>query len=725
MNRKVLFSRCLKSMTLALLFTLACNVPPPSFVELSAPRGSIDALGPYAFSARVNGVVDEVHVFWLAVTPESENQRPTLSDFESANRLILSLDNGLWRGELVGGLRVAQYYFYFEAIGPGGRSQEPRGGVDRFEVNALTTGCVVDGDCLSGELCHRQELYCFNPPSPCTEDVHCPRDRVCNVESGLCRFTDRVCEVDTDCTQGQNCVSGQCQDVIEPPPPPPPPPECDPVCLEGTRCVDGMCISEDIACTADGQCGEGFACDLRTGLCQAGIRGHHCEPCSFDGNEGEDSCGVGYACRAFLGGCRPLCGSRGPQFPECDESEACVDAVCLSQNQLASSSGICGALQCINHEECESGRCDRGRCTEVQFCDVDSDCSDQVCDAGVCRSVNTCDILSCGQDALCLNGQCQVLNEAPSNCFICESDFDCGNLSHCLPDQANNQGRCFSLCEIDEHCEANERCYIQGVSVGYCAPNDGFSCGAEIEDCNGDEFEPNDDLTDATVIQVVPMQQQSFEGSFCPLDSDFYRLQTGLQTDEDTRYTVQILTQIPSEYYLYNEVGEEIAYYPNFFPIAEGISFELIGTHYLEVVGIDGVDTGTYQVNISAQTMMIECNDDDNLEENDTIDQSYPIGSGAELTLSLCPADADWFVLRGREGELWSISLFLRAFDGEVEMSVGLQQQYETGTALEWFYDGEGQQTAEFTIQSAEPYYLSLRCYDCTESVRYLLGLSR
>lgn len=708
---------------LVLLFSISCNVPPPSFVELSAPRGSTDALGPYTFSAQVNGAVDQVKVFWLAVTPESENQRPSLNDFESASNFDLNLENGWWRGELTGGLRVAQYYYYFEAIGPGGRSQEPRGGVDRFEVNALGESCVVDSDCLNGDLCHRQELYCFSPPNPCLEDAHCPRDRICNVDSGLCRFNDRICVSDVDCIQDQRCVGGLCQDMIEPPPPPPPPPpqpECEPACSEGDRCVNGMCIAEEMQCTADGQCGAGFACDLRTGLCEAGVRGHFCEPCGFD-VDGGDNCGIGFACRAGFGGCRPICGSLGPESPECDSSELCIDGICVGSDEL-SQSGFCGLLDCISHEECESGRCDRGRCTIEQFCDVDADCQDQLCDAGICRSVNTCEVISCGADSLCLDGRCQAVNQEMSNCNLCDTDLDCGALSHCLPDPMSNTGYCFSMCETNEHCGNDERCYIQGLSLGYCAPNEGFTCEPEIEFCMEDDFEPNDELETASIIQVLPMQEQSFEGVFCPFNEDFYRL----QADSDISYIVQVQTQVPSEYYLYNEAGEEIAYFPYLSPVDEGISFEVSGgTHYLAAQGLANSAVNSYQVTIRPQMMVLECNDDDNLEENDTLDDSYPVGSGAELTLSLCPADADWFTVRGREGELWSISLFLRPFMGEVQLSVGRRQEHDSGTALTWFYETDGQQTAEFTIQNNEPYYLALRCDNCTESIRYLLGLSR
>lgn len=705
---------------LGLFIFTSCNVPPPSFVELSAPRGSVDALGPYAFSAKVNGAVDEVQVFWIAVTPDSENQRPTQSDFGSANRLTLNLNNGLWQGELAGGLRVAQYYYFFEAVGPGGRSQEPRGGIDRFEVNALNESCVVDSDCLNDEICHRQELYCLLPPNPCREDAHCPRDRVCNLENGQCRFSDTICELDTDCAEGQSCESGVCQDIIEPPPPPPP--ECDPTCLENEVCVDGICVSEVSRCTADGQCSEGEACDLSTGLCQVGNRGTFCAPCDASQIEASGAdfggCGVGFGCSAFTAGCRPTCNSRGLGEAECDEGSQCQEGLCINANNQELL-GMCGATQCTSHAECASGRCDRGRCTEVQFCDEDNDCLDAACAAGVCRVLNNCDVLSCDQDQLCLGGQCQQIDRS-RQCEPCQGDADCSALSHCLADESG-QGYCYTMCERDQNCAEGELCYLQGQAVGYCATEGSLSCESEPESCATDNFEPNDALNDASEILIIPFVPLRVEGILCPLDDDFYKF----QANSSTNYTVQIFTQTPSEFYLYNEAGEEIAYYPNFFPIAEGTSLELSGTHYLKIQGISNGSTGAYQIDINVEDPIISCDDDDNLEENDSIQQSYPIGSGAELTLALCPADADWFMVRGRAGELWSISLFLRPFDGEVQLSVGRQQDYEAGTALSWFYESDGQQTAEFTMQNTEPYYLSLVCNNCTESIRYLLGLSR
>lgn len=699
---------------------LACNSAPPNFVEISAPLGSIDALGPYAFSAKVNGAVDQVSVLWLASTPQNEIPSPSLSDFNSAERLDLSFNavDGLWRGELAGEARVATYYYYFQAKGPGGVSREPRGGIERFQVNALNASCRVDRDCQEGELCHRRDLLCFIPPQPCSDHAHCPRDQECNEVSGLCRFIDGQCTDDSECDENQECNAGRCIDSL----PPPPLLECEPACEDGFRCLEGVCIAERSDCTADGQCGLGASCDLRSGTCQLGERGVFCSPCESNPSTSEEACGIGFECRPNLAGCRPVCGSRGPDYSECDAEERCVDGICLPPDRPEGN--LCYGLTCSSDEECGNTRCDRGRCAIIQSCTRDEDCSEEWCEDGVCQTLSVCDRLTCDDDSVCLGGRCQALANQSNTCERCTNDLDCGALSHCISNGDLNSGRCHSLCERAEHCAEGERCYLQETQYGYCAPAEGFACSEPTNQCEIDFLEPNDRFNEAISINI-PMEASnetvSFEAILCSLDDDYYQLfpsAAGL-------YEVNLLSEQPSEYYIYSETGEELAYFPNFFPVAEGITFELSDFKVLRVKGVNE-SSSQYQVNLTPRpVVMIECTNDDNLEDNDTLEQSYPVGAGAELTLALCPNDADWFTFRGRAGELWNVSLFLRDFVGEAKLSVGTRQAYNEGTELTWFYTEGGPMTAEFTLQASEPHYLNLICEDCTESVRYLLSLSR
>ena len=94
-----------------LSFALGCDVAPPSFVELSTPRGSIDSLGPYAFTVEVAGAVDSVNVVWVRATPTqvASDSSPSLSDPDDQQRLILRREGEIWVGEIAGGEPIATY----------------------------------------------------------------------------------------------------------------------------------------------------------------------------------------------------------------------------------------------------------------------------------------------------------------------------------------------------------------------------------------------------------------------------------------------------------------------------------------------------------------------------------------------------------------------------------------------------------------------------------------
>jgi len=691
---------------------ISCNTAPPTFIEISAPRGTIDALGPYAFSAKLSGAVDQVNVRWVRITPESEIQAVTERDFIRSERLRLVKTGETWSAELAGGVRVATYYYYFEAIGSGGRTQEPLGGVDSFEVNTLSNTCIGDSDCLSGEVCHRREYYCFTPPEPCTDHAHCPRDRDCNFDSGLCRFSDSICTDNSDCESGRLCLEGICTpDIVDPPL------SCDPPCeAEGSLCQEGRCVSIMNPCTADGQCDSGFACDLQTGLCELGERGVFCRPCQFDEEVINADCGVGFDCRIGVSGCRPKCGNRGPNQPECGLGERCEDGICIHQEFLG-----CAAEQCVRNAECTSGRCDRGRCTEVQSCIEDDDCLGGICIDQQCRIDNQCDWISCDAGTLCLGGRCTEISNERSTCARCRLDTDCLSLSHCVYPSGEELGFCYTLCETDAQCQAEESCYFSQSRSGYCGPNQSFACDEISTSCDLDELEPNDTLNQSAVLMLPSSGRLTLEGvNLCSLDDDFYHV----VVSPGMTYQARILTEAPSQFYLYDEQGQLIGDLPNVFPIPEGISFEVNQSMYLQVQGVAEV-SASYSIQFTTEQPMVVCANDDSLEDNDVIEESYPVGAGADLTLSLCPRDEDWFTIRGRTGELWRVNLFLSEFMGEVELSIGTRQAFLENAALSWFYNSDGEQTAEYMLQENEPYYLRLRCLNCTDQFRYQLGLSR
>lgn len=695
-----------------------CDPPAPHFLELSAPRGSIDPLGPYAFSAKVAGAVDQVSVIWKRVEPSRETREISLADFEDAERFPLDLEGGIWRGELEGGTPLARYYYYFEATGPGGQAREPTGGLDFFEVNALGERCLNDQDCLEDELCHREDLYCFVPPSPCGEDAHCPRDRVCNLDTGLCRFSDLECETDAQCESGERCEGGSCIDEVIDPPPPPPPPMCDPPCIDGERCIEGLCVMSQ-ECTADGQCGEGATCDLSLGLCVTGERGVFCEPCTPLAEPGSPfACGVGFGCIEGLPGCRPQCGSRGPNEPLCDEGERCESGVCIRN---APDFRMCSSDTCFNNSECPSGSCHYGRCTVIQRCEEDADCKDSMrCESGRCIQPDACEPHNCAPNEICLGGTCKPRAIPTSSCDPCRFDSDCRELSHCYYDLPENEGRCVTMCQFDGFCGEEQRCLTENGMNGYCGEE--LICPATATCETLDRFEPNDLMSQATSLPLPESGSLTYdELALCQRDDDIFHL-TPMNS---LRYTIKVVTEAPAMLYLLDDEGSLITEIPNVFPISEGVSFELNQNRFLQIVGLDERST-PYSITATViPPIMVVCESDDSLEDNDLLSQSYPIGAGADLTLALCPADEDWFTFRGRVGDRWTFNLFLREFTGGVELSIGRSSDFEAGSPASWYFLNHGDQSVEYLLEQSEPHYLRLRCEDCLTSIRYQLSLSR
>ena len=496
-----------------------------------------------------------------------------------------------------------------------------------------------------------------------------------------------------------------------------PPPPCDPPCQEDERCSEGQCLTNTEICTADGQCGEGFTCDLSNGECRRGERGVYCAPCDPTNTDMNLECGVGFACVEGLPGCRPRCGSRGPDAPPCDEGESCQEGVCV-----ISSFSICGSPFCLDHSDCPQSACEQGRCTVAQRCEDDADCAlGSSCEAGYCAREERCDRSSCGENSLCLGGLCVRQETSASTCEPCRFDTDCPSLSHCWRMDRFAEGRCLSLCETSSGCSDEQECFSFNQANGYCAEME-LSCGEMINRCEEDASEPNDLLSTASPVQVSDQQITALSDlKLCVFDDDYFTL----SPVAGVNYEVRVITQGPAMLFLYNESGELISEIPNVFPVDTGVTFTLSDIMILQVVGLEERTT-EYRIIITPTSPVVsECTGDDSLEENDSLEDSYPIGSGADLTLALCPADEDWFLFRGREGELWNIDMYLREFMGLMELSVGTRVEFDEGNPRSWYFMMDGDQALEHTILSDEPYYLRLRCNGCMETIRYQLTLSR
>jgi hypothetical protein len=109
------------------------------------------------------------------------------------------------------------------------------------EVEAATTECASDADCLAGEFC----ILALDPPicKPPQEDgAACRRDVVCasgrcdipeGAEAGVC--APPLCAADTDCAAGSFCILALTPPVCKPPQ------EDGAACRRDVVCASGRC----------------------------------------------------------------------------------------------------------------------------------------------------------------------------------------------------------------------------------------------------------------------------------------------------------------------------------------------------------------------------------------------------------------------------------------------------------------------------------------------------
>lgn len=231
-------------------------------------------------------------------------------------------------------------------------------------------------------------------------------------------------------------------------------------CPAGQECVRGLCVAQDLSCSAIQPCPSGFSC------C-----GGTCNPsscCAFDRDCEDGWCNAG------------VCVD-GPR-PNCDVDTPCTDGTCLS---------IIGrCVECLDSNECSDGRiCNLsnecqlpGGCAledncsaQGQVCDVETgncrpcaaqvECGERACIGGVCQSCQT--DTQCGPARNCVAGACV-------NAFgaSCSSTSDCTEGLICAPD-----GRC-DACRLPGECPGGAPCVD-----GRCQTSVGIGCSSDSQ-CN-------------------------------------------------------------------------------------------------------------------------------------------------------------------------------------------------------------------------------------------------
>ncbi len=242
----------------------------------------------------------------------------------------------------------------------------------------------------------------------------------------LSACSDEACSTDDDCSNGQICVEGKCQD--------PDSQHCPEVpCSGDTLCYDGRCV--DVNCE-NRDCPEGWGC----------VFGHCEDPaCAKVDCEDDEACAGG--------ACYPL---------DCDThfcpglGEVCVDEQC----QAAS----CLDLECPDGEACAWGHCYPKDC--VERCEGAAD----VCYENSCM-VRSCVGMICPADQVCAYGYCYPM-DCPST--ACQAWEVC-QYGECMDESCVDV-----ICPAGTHC-ALEQCWPEDCVEQACAS--GQVCVDEI--CTG------------------------------------------------------------------------------------------------------------------------------------------------------------------------------------------------------------------------------------------------
>ncbi len=240
--------------------------------------------------------------------------------------------------------------------------------------NGLSTQCVSDAECETGQTCvggfcatdiNNQTNNQTNNGTGCGDDGDCGEGEVCDDDSGEC--VADLCRVENDvCVRGdgQLCLLG-----------------CGPgFTQEGCECVA-------IACQFNSEC------ELQ--ICIDGV----CQNCSDD-----SQCGI-----------RELC-SDG----QCVEDTSCRADEDCSSNQRCSDDGVCvNRPQCLIDADCDEDElCISGRCTVAPECSENVDCPDgfecvgDICFETLCRGPGYCP-----DQQICDAGEC-VDPPITAECFV-------------------------------------------------------------------------------------------------------------------------------------------------------------------------------------------------------------------------------------------------------------------------------------------------------------------
>jgi len=261
---------------------------------------------------------------------------------------------------------------------------------EKIALAQLAQNCLVNSDCNAPLVCAFESCHAECESSrDCDDGARCVAAarpyKVCQLEE------ERACKRSSDCAEGLICgVDGECRDRCQ----------VDTECVEGQLCVSGTCADEN-------ELNDTGQLDPAPGKEQ----GSEGSPCVY-----VSDCSAALLCRSQS--CLPECKADR----DCGEHQVCKDTRCVADGLQP--------LACRYHSECDTERGERclaGNCHCA--CAEDRDCpSGQVCNGCGCEPDPEAP-QACVYNSDC-KGAGEVCRDRACACE-CLADSDCNAGSRC------------------------------------------------------------------------------------------------------------------------------------------------------------------------------------------------------------------------------------------------------------------------------------------------------
>lgn len=261
---------------------------------------------------------------------------------------------------------------------------------EKIALARLAQNCLVNSDCSTPLVCAFEACHAECESSrDCTDGARCVAAarpyKVCQLEE------ERLCQRTSDCAEGLLCgVDGECRDRCS----------SDSQCVEGQLCVSGTCADTD-------ELDDSGQLTPAPGT----TRGSEGSPCNY-----VSDCSAALLCRNQA--CLPQCKAD----KDCPLHEVCTDTRCLPDGSLPFACDYTSDCDTEQGERCLSGRC-------LCACAEDRDCpTGQACDGCGCTAAPDA-AKSCVYNSDCENSG-EICKNRACACQ-CQADRDCAEGAKC------------------------------------------------------------------------------------------------------------------------------------------------------------------------------------------------------------------------------------------------------------------------------------------------------